>query len=88
MATLGSASRRDFSVVLVADVLHHIPPESRAAFFADLRALVRDAGGQPRIIVKDVEPGRSEGRARTAGGSLRQRRQVGGAGGPGGRHAA
>lgn len=57
MATLGSASRRDFSVVLVADVLHHIPPESRAAFFADLRALVRDAGGQPRIIVKDVEPG-------------------------------
>lgn len=41
-------------VVLLSDVVHHVPPEARATFFDEARALVRPGG---RLIVKDVEPG-------------------------------
>jgi len=43
-------------VLLLADVMHHVPPASRPMFLADVAELVRR---QPslRLIVKDVEPG-------------------------------
>lgn len=41
-------------VVLLSDVLHHVPREQRADFLAEAEALVRPGGC---MIVKDVEPG-------------------------------
>jgi 2-polyprenyl-3-methyl-5-hydroxy-6-metoxy-1,4-benzoquinol methylase len=43
-------------VVLMVDVLHHIPPPDRAKFFGGIADLLRRAPGM-RIIIKDVEPG-------------------------------
>lgn len=57
MATLSGSDRCDFSVALISDVVHHVPPADRAGFFADLHHLVRGAAGSPVVIVKDVEPG-------------------------------
>jgi hypothetical protein len=42
--------------LLISDVVHHIPPDQRPAFFADLaRGFDRWPG--LRVIIKDVEPG-------------------------------
>jgi hypothetical protein len=41
--------------VLISDVVHHVPPASRAAFFEDLRTVL--AGRGTVLIVKDLEPG-------------------------------
>ncbi len=41
--------------VIISDVIHHIPPAARPAFFGDLRNFVGDA--PVKLIVKDVEPG-------------------------------
>lgn len=41
-------------LIVISDVLHHVPPAARPPFFADLRDLL---GGAPTtIFVKDVEP--------------------------------
>jgi cyclopropane fatty-acyl-phospholipid synthase-like methyltransferase len=42
-------------LVMVSDVIHHVPVESRSAFFADLRLVV--AGRPTTLVVKDVERG-------------------------------
>jgi hypothetical protein len=42
--------------VLIADVLHHIPENARAAFLSSVRVLL-EIVPKLRIIVKDVEPG-------------------------------
>lgn len=41
--------------VLISDVFHHVPPQGRAAFLEDLRAVL--AGRTTVLIVKDLEPG-------------------------------
>jgi hypothetical protein len=43
-------------VLLACDVVHHIPPDRRAAFFATVAA-VFERNSALRLIVKDVEPG-------------------------------
>ena len=43
-------------VVLMTDVVHHVPLDQRASFFGDLAAFCRSAGAA-RLLVKDVEPG-------------------------------
>ena len=43
-------------VLLMVDVLHHIPPPERAAVFRVIADLLERAPGM-RVIVKDVEPG-------------------------------
>lgn len=52
---LGSG-RSDPQVVLFADVMHHIPPASRAGVLGCLSALLDRVTGL-KIIVKDLEPG-------------------------------
>jgi hypothetical protein len=42
-------------LVLLSDVVHHVPPTERQALLADLRALMGDAAFT--LVVKDVEPG-------------------------------
>jgi trans-aconitate methyltransferase len=41
-------------VITVCDVVHHIPPEHRVRFFADLRELI---GPTTMLVVKDIRPG-------------------------------
>jgi cyclopropane fatty-acyl-phospholipid synthase-like methyltransferase len=60
---LPGVSMRDYSrvahppadIVIVSDVLHHVPVGERRQFFADLRDLL--GGHKTLIFVKDVEPG-------------------------------
>ena len=42
-------------LIVVSDVLHHVPPPERRQFFADLRTLV--GGKKSTLFVKDLEPG-------------------------------
>ena len=42
-------------VILIIDVVHHIPLEKRKDFFNELKSLVSDRE-EVRIIIKDVEP--------------------------------
>jgi len=42
-------------LVVISDVLHHIPPAQRPGFFAELRAVI--CGNETALFVKDVEPG-------------------------------
>lgn len=42
-------------LVLVSDVIHHVPLEERKGFFADLRRVLR--GHAALLYVKDLEPG-------------------------------
>jgi hypothetical protein len=42
-------------LVMVSDVIHHVPVESRSSFFADLRLVVADR--PTTLVVKDVQPG-------------------------------
>jgi cyclopropane fatty-acyl-phospholipid synthase-like methyltransferase len=42
-------------VVLVSDVMHHVPPSERLGFFTDLKRVLR---GSPFVLIfKDMEPG-------------------------------
>jgi methyltransferase family protein len=50
------SGRPDPDVILVADVLHHIPADARPGFFKAMNVLL-DRVPQLRILVKDVEPG-------------------------------
>lgn len=43
-------------VVLLSDVIHHIPLTSRPSFFKDLKNMVKESENLT-IIIKDVEPG-------------------------------
>ena len=43
-------------VILIADVMHHIPENSRSSFLSSIRVLLERVP-HLRIIVKDVEPG-------------------------------
>lgn len=43
-------------VILISDVIHHIPLGNRKDFFIDLRTMV-DCKDGARIIIKDLEPG-------------------------------
>jgi len=60
---LPATSVRDFSemgrqapdVILLSDVVHHVPAGARREFFDDIARLVR--GGRTRLVIKDVEPG-------------------------------
>jgi len=45
-----------FDVVMLNDVVHHVPVEARHDFFADLAALCRRSGCT-RLLIKDIEPG-------------------------------
>lgn len=44
-------------VVLISDVLHHIPCEMRKKFLLELKTLILDKKKGMRIIIKDIEPG-------------------------------
>jgi hypothetical protein len=46
----------DLDVILIADVLHHVPDGARAEFLGSLKVLLQRRP-ELRIIVKDVEPG-------------------------------
>lgn len=48
-------------VILVSDVVHHIPAVDRPAFFQDVAALMRP--GKTLLVVKDVSPGGIRSRA-------------------------
>lgn len=50
-----AANRPDPDAVLIADVLHHIPPAARPLFLGSLSLLLQRVP-RLRIIVKDVEP--------------------------------
>jgi hypothetical protein len=43
------------SLVLVSDVIHHVPQSDRLRFFGDIKDLL--AGNRARLVVKDVQPG-------------------------------
>ncbi len=60
---LPSTSLRDYAtteypipdLVIVSDVVHHVPIEVRSSFFADLRQVLK--GKTTTLFVKDLEPG-------------------------------
>ena len=59
-------------VVLVSDLLHHVPPSERESLLRDVRAV---AGDRPlQLVVKDVAPGSLRARLGVLRGSLRERR--------------
>ena len=45
-----------FHAVLIADVLHHVPPDARSGFLRDLVAICARSGSRI-LVVKDIEPG-------------------------------
>ena len=45
-----------FDAVMINDVVHHIAPSSRPAFFSDLADLCRRTECK-RILIKDIQPG-------------------------------
>jgi len=42
-------------LVILSDVIHHVPPEQRAPLFEQIRSLLGDRPA--RLLIKDVEPG-------------------------------
>lgn len=56
LAEYVSHSPANPDAILIADVMHHIPPAARQGFLASVRVLL-DRAPKLRIIVKDVEPG-------------------------------
>jgi hypothetical protein len=57
--TLGqflASGRSDPDVILIADVMHHIPEPGRAAFLDCVKTLLERVPSL-RIVIKDVEPG-------------------------------
>jgi hypothetical protein len=53
---LAENRRPDPDTLLIADVMHHIPPDSRGEFLRSVKVIL-DRSPRLRIIVKDVEPG-------------------------------
>lgn len=51
-----SSGRPDPDVILLADVMHHIPEQARPAFVASL-SVVLERVPALRIVIKDVQPG-------------------------------
>ena len=49
-------NRADPDAILIADVMHHVPPYARGEFLRSIKVLL-DRLPRLRIIVKDVEPG-------------------------------
>ena len=45
-----------FDAVMINDVVHHVPPASRPAFFADLADMCRRTGCR-LLLIKDIQPG-------------------------------
>lgn len=56
MDEFSKINRRKPDVILISDVIHHIPCKNRKDFFAELVRMVDGTNGI-RIIIKDVEPG-------------------------------
>jgi hypothetical protein len=56
LAAYLASGRADPDVILIADVMHHIPESVRAGFLGSVRILLEHAP-KLRIVVKDVEPG-------------------------------
>jgi len=56
LAAYLASGRADPDVILIADVMHHIPESVRAGFLGSIRILLERAP-KLRIVVKDVEPG-------------------------------
>jgi 2-polyprenyl-3-methyl-5-hydroxy-6-metoxy-1,4-benzoquinol methylase len=56
MAQFKNNSERAPDVVLISDVVHHVPAKDRKEFFSDLLVLARSKK-DTRIIIKDIEPG-------------------------------
>jgi cyclopropane fatty-acyl-phospholipid synthase-like methyltransferase len=52
---LAALGRPPPQVIIISDVVHHIPVEYRVSFFEDVRDLL--AGHTAMLVVKDVEPG-------------------------------
>jgi 2-polyprenyl-6-hydroxyphenyl methylase/3-demethylubiquinone-9 3-methyltransferase len=55
LAEYRAARRPVGDVVVISDVVHHVPPAERAAFFDQLRALIVPRAAL--LVVKDIEPG-------------------------------
>jgi hypothetical protein len=55
LADFVASGRSDPNVILLADVMHHIPEVARPDFLSSVRVLLDRVAGL-RIIVKDVEP--------------------------------
>jgi 2-polyprenyl-3-methyl-5-hydroxy-6-metoxy-1,4-benzoquinol methylase len=55
LAAYAAQDRPKPDVLLVCDVVHHVPRADRARFFLDLRDLLR--GHPAALVVKDIEPG-------------------------------
>ncbi len=56
LAQFLDSGRPDPTVVLIADVLHHVPEAARGPFLSSVRLLLERVPDL-RILVKDVEPG-------------------------------
>jgi len=56
LAAYMASGRPDPDVILIADVLHHIPATARAEFLQCVKTLIERVP-RLRIVVKDVEPG-------------------------------
>ena len=56
MGEFTNTVQQKFDVILISDVIHHIPNEERREFFSELRTMVGDKN-EIRIIIKDIEPG-------------------------------
>ncbi len=63
-------------VLLIADVVHHIPVPARDAFFATIGGLLRQSPDL-RVVFKDVEPGHFRARLGYLSNPVRQRRSFG-----------
>jgi len=44
-------------VILISDVIHHIPINSRNVFFSELKEMVVNSKKNIKLIIKDIEPG-------------------------------
>jgi 2-polyprenyl-3-methyl-5-hydroxy-6-metoxy-1,4-benzoquinol methylase len=60
-AQYAERGREHPDVILVSDVIHHVPPETRLDFLRELAVVAR--GGDCMLFVKDIEPGYVRARA-------------------------
>jgi len=44
-------------VILISDVIHHIPINSRNVFFSELKEIIVNSEKSVKLIIKDIEPG-------------------------------
>jgi cyclopropane fatty-acyl-phospholipid synthase-like methyltransferase len=55
VAAYASTEYKVPNLVIISDVIHHVPVKERAGFFADLRTVLR--GQASTLFIKDLEPG-------------------------------